>query len=133
VQSSLFDPTRAPQGKHTAWAYCHVPNGSTADMTDAMEAQVERFAPGFRAHILARHAFSPAALERYNPNLVGGDIVGGAMTLDQLFLRPTWRLYGTPLSGVYLCSSSTPPGGAVHGMCGFNAVERARRDGHVTQ
>jgi phytoene dehydrogenase-like protein len=133
VQSSLFDPTRAPEGKHTAWAYCHVPNGSTTDMIDAMEAQVERFAPGFRARILARHAFSPAALERYNPNLVGGDIVGGAMTLDQLFLRPTWRLYGTPLSGVYLCSSSTPPGGAVHGMCGFNAVERARRDGHVPQ
>ncbi|HLI83479.1 MAG TPA: NAD(P)/FAD-dependent oxidoreductase [Bryobacteraceae bacterium] len=131
AQSSLFDPTRAPQGKHTAWAYAHVPNGSTADVTDAIEAQVERFAPGFRARILARHAFSPAALERYNPNLVGGDIVGGTMALNQLFLRPTWRLYGTPLAGVYFCSSSTPPGGAVHGMCGFNAVERARRDGLV--
>jgi phytoene dehydrogenase-like protein len=131
VQSSLFDSARAPQGKHTAWAYCHVPNGSTIDMTEAIESQIERFAPGFRARVLARHAFSPAALERYNANLVGGDIVGGAMTLGQLFLRPTRRLYGTPLAGVYLCSSSTPPGGAVHGMCGFHAVERARRDGRV--
>jgi phytoene dehydrogenase-like protein len=130
VQSSLFDATRAPEGKHTAWAYCHVPNGSAADMTEAIENQVERFAPGFRACILARHAFGPAALERYNANLIGGDIVGGAMTpLRQLFLRPTWRLYSTPLKGIYLCSSSTPPGGAVHGMCGYNAVERARRDG----
>lgn len=125
VQPSLFDPTRAPAGKHTAWAYCHVPNGSTADMTEAIEAQVERFAPGFRGRILARHVFSPAALERYNANLVGGDIVGGAMDLRQTFLRPNRHWYRTPIEGGYLCSSSTPPGGAVHGMCGYNAVKAA--------
>jgi phytoene dehydrogenase-like protein len=131
VQPSLFDASRAPQGKHTAWAYCHVPNGSSMDMTDSIEAQVERFAPGFRSLILARHVLTPAALEQRNTNLVGGDITGGAMTLDQLFLRPSWRLYGTPLAGVYLCSASTPPGAAVHGMCGYYAVERARKDGRV--
>lgn len=125
VQPSLFDPSRAPADKHTAWAYCHVPNGSTADMTDAIEAQVERFAPGFGARILARHAFTPATLERYNENLVGGDIVGGAMDLRQAFLRPNRHWYRTPIDGVYLCSSSTPPGGAVHGMCGYNAVQTA--------
>jgi len=129
TQPSLFDPSRAPQGKHTAWAYCHVPHGSAADLTDAIESQVERFAPGFRAHILARHAFAPAALEAYNANLIGGDIGGGALDLRQVLLRPTWRLYGTGLAGVYLCSSSTPPGGGVHGMCGYHAVERARKDG----
>lgn len=127
AQPSLFDSSRAPQAQHTAWAYCHVPNGSTVDMTDAIEAQVERFAPGFRGHILARHVFTPAALERYNPNLVGGDIGGGSVELSQFFLRPTrWR-YRTPLPNVYLCSSSTPPGGGVHGMCGYYAAASARR------
>ena len=121
VQPSLFDTTRAPQGKHTAWAYCHVPHGSPADYSDAIEEQVERFAPGFRRLILARSVLSPAALERHNGNLVGGDISGGAMDLRQFFLRPTGRLYRTPIRGVYLCSSSTPPGGGVHGMCGYNA------------
>jgi len=125
VQPSLFDATRAPAGRHTAWAYCHVPNGSTLDMTDAIEQQVERFAPGFRERILARHVFTPAALEAYNPNLVGGDITGGAMTLGQMVFRPTARLHATPLKNVYLCSSSTPPGGAVHGMCGYLAVQAA--------
>jgi phytoene dehydrogenase-like protein len=129
AQPSLFDASRAPQGKHTAWAYCHVPNGSTSDMTDAIESQVERFAPGFRSHILARHIFTPSVLESYNANLVGGAIGGGALDLRQFLLRPTWRLYGTGLAGVYLCSSSTPPGGGVHGMCGYHAVERARKDG----
>ncbi len=131
VQPSLFDPSRAPRGKHTAWAYCHVPNGSRVDMTEAIESQVERFAPGFRSLILVRHVLTPEALEQRNPNLVGGDVSGGAMSLDQMFLRPTWRLYGTPLAGVYMCSSSTPPGGGVHGMCGYNAVEQARGDGRV--
>jgi phytoene dehydrogenase-like protein len=125
AQPTLFDPTRAPASRHIAWAYCHVPNGSTADMTDAIEAQVERFAPGFRARILARHALAPAALERLNPNLVGGDVNGGAADLGQLFLRPTWKLYGTPIEGIYLCSASTPPGGGVHGMCGYHAVKWA--------
>jgi phytoene dehydrogenase-like protein len=127
TQPSLFDSSRAPAGKHTAWAYCHVPNGSAADMTDAIENQVERFAPGFRASILARHAMDPAALERWNPNLVGGDIGGGAMSLRQILFRPTWRQYRTPLAGVYLCSSSTPPGGGVHGMCGYWAAQLAVR------
>jgi phytoene dehydrogenase-like protein len=127
AQPSLFDPSRAPQGKHTAWAYCHVPNGSTTDCADAIESQIERFAPGFRSHILARHVFSPAALEQYNPNLVGGDIGGGSMHLGQFFLRPNRWLYRTPLPNVFLCSSSTPPGGAVHGMCGYHAVVSARK------
>ena len=125
VQPSLFDPSRAPWGKHTAWAYCHVPNGSTLDMTDAMEQQVERFAPGFRDRILARHVFTPASLERYNANLVGGDIGGGSADVVQFFLRPNRHLYRTPLSNVFLCSSSTPPGGAVHGLCGYYAVRAA--------
>ena len=129
AQPSLFDPTRAPKGKHTAWAYCHVPNGSNKDMTEAIESQVERFAPGFRDLILARHVFSPHDLELYNPNLVGGDIGGGAADLRQFLLRPTRRHYRTPLRGVYLCSASTPPGGGVHGMCGYHAVARARKDG----
>ena len=127
AQPSLFDGSRAPQGKHTGWAYCHVPNGSSLDMTDAIESQVERFAPGFRSHILARHTFTPAQLERYNPNLVGGDIGGGSVDLRQMFLRPTRQQYRTPLTNVYLCSSSTPPGGGVHGMCGYHAVKSARR------
>jgi phytoene dehydrogenase-like protein len=125
AQPSLFDHTRAPASKHTAWAYCHVPNGGTGDMTDAIESQIERFAPGFRARILARHVLTPAALELLNPNLVGGDITGGAMDLRQCLLRPTRLLYGTPIPRVWLCSSSTPPGGGVHGMCGFWAVRRA--------
>jgi phytoene dehydrogenase-like protein len=127
VQPSLFDASRAPAGRHTAWAYCHVPHASTADMTEPIESQVERFAPGFRARILARHTFSPARLERHNANLVGGDITGGAQDLRQFVLRPTRLFYRTPLEGVYLCSSSTPPGGAVHGMCGFHAAEIALR------
>jgi phytoene dehydrogenase-like protein len=129
VQHTLFDPTRAPQGKHTAWAYCHVPNASPVDMTDAIEAQVERFAPGFRRRILARHVFSPAAMERHNPNLVGGDFSGGALDVRQFFVRPTRRLYRTPLPGVYFCGSSTPPGGGVHGMCGFHAASRFLKGG----
>jgi phytoene dehydrogenase-like protein len=129
AQQSLFDPTRAPAGRHTAWAYCHVPNGSTVDMTERIEAQVERFAPGFRERILARSAFGPADIERYNANYVGGDINAGAATLSQLFTRPVARIspYTTPLPGVFLCSSSTPPGGGVHGMCGFHAARTALR------
>ena len=127
AQPSLFDPSRAPAGKHTAWAYCHVPNGAEADMTGAVEDQIERFAPGFHTRILARHVFTPAALERHNPNLVGGDIAGGAAGLRQTFLRPTPSLYRTPLKGVYICSASTPPGGGVHGMCGYWAVRAALR------
>jgi phytoene dehydrogenase-like protein len=131
TQPSLFDSTRAPAGKHTGWAYCHVPNGSTVDMTEAIEAQVERFAPGFRDRILARHVMSPAELERGNPNLVGGDFNGGALDGLQFFLRPTLRLYRTPLAGVFFCSSSTPPGAGVHGMCGYNAAKVALRAADV--
>jgi phytoene dehydrogenase-like protein len=133
VQTSLFDPTRAPEGKHTAWAYCHVPNGSSEDMTERIEAQVERFAPGFRERILARHAMGPAELEAHNRNLVGGDLNGGSMDLGQLLFRPARRLvpYRTPLKGVYLCSASTPPGGGVHGMCGYSAARVALRDLHL--
>ncbi len=128
AQPSLFDASRAPAGKHTAWAYCHVPNSSALDMTGRIEAQVERFAPGFRDTILARHTFTPAELENHNANLIGGDITGGAHDLRQLIFRPTRMLYRTPLGGVYLCSSSTPPGGGVHGMCGFHAARAALRD-----
>jgi phytoene dehydrogenase-like protein len=130
AQTSLFDPTRAPAGKHTAWAYCHLPNGSALDMTDRIEAQVERFAPGFRERVLARHALGPGGLEQHNRNLIGGDLNGGAMDLGQLVFRPVRRLvpYRTPLRGVYLCSSSTPPGGGVHGMCGYSAARVALRD-----
>ncbi len=127
TQLSLFDAARAPAGKHTAWAYCHVPNGSAAEMTDAIEDQVERFAPGFRDRIMARSVRNPAALERENPNLVGGDFSGGAVGWRQFFLRPTWRLYRTPLDGVYFCGASTPPGGGVHGMCGYHAARAALR------
>jgi phytoene dehydrogenase-like protein len=127
-QHSLFDDTRAPRGKHTAWAYCHVPNGSTWDMTDAIEDQVERFAPGFRSRVLARSVRTPADLEAYNPNLIGGDFNGGSLSIGQFFLRPTRRLYRTPLKGLYFCSSSTPPGGGVHGMCGYHAARAALRD-----
>ena len=125
AQPSLFDDSRAPAGKHTAWAYCHVPNGYQGDMTDLIEAQVERFAPGFREVILARHAVGPAELERDNPNLVGGDISGGAQSLRQLFARPALRLdpYRIPGENMYICSSSTPPGAGVHGMCGLHAAQ----------
>jgi phytoene dehydrogenase-like protein len=125
AQPSLFDPSRAPEGKHTAWAYCHVPNGSTVDMQQAIEKQIERFAPGFRDCILGRRIFSPVALETMDANLVGGDISGGAMDLRQFFLRPTWRHYATSAKDIFLCSSSTPPGGGVHGMCGYHAAKLA--------
>ncbi|MBV8782297.1 MAG: NAD(P)/FAD-dependent oxidoreductase [Phycisphaerae bacterium] len=127
VQPSLFDSTRAPAGKHTAWAYCHVPHGSVADRTEAIERQVERFAPRFRQTILARHTMNTTALEGYNPNLVGGDVTGGAQILSQIFTRPVASLvpYGTAMKGVYLCSASTPPGGGVHGMCGYHAARAA--------
>jgi phytoene dehydrogenase-like protein len=127
AQPSLFDPTRAPEGKQTGWAYCHVPAGSTEDMTARIEAQVERFAPGFRDRILARSAWSTADFERYNPNYPGGDLTGGVADLRQLFFRPVARAvpYATPARGLYLCSSSTPPGAGVHGLCGFFAARAA--------
>jgi phytoene dehydrogenase-like protein len=125
VQPSLFDASRAPAGKHTAWAYCHVPNGSAVDMLPGIERQIERFAPGFRDCVLARRFFSPSDLERKDANLVGGDIGGGALDARQFLFRPTWRHYGTSDPAIYLCSSSTPPGGGVHGMCGFYAAQAA--------
>ncbi|HET6261730.1 MAG TPA: NAD(P)/FAD-dependent oxidoreductase [Chloroflexia bacterium] len=127
AQQSLFDLTRAPQGKHTVWAYCHVPNGSKVDMAERIEAQIERFAPGFRDRILARSVMSPTQMEQYNPNYIGGDINGGVQDLLQLFTRPAPRLspYTTPARGIYICSSSTPPGGGVHGMCGYFAAQAA--------
>ena len=128
AQPTLFDPTRAPAGKHIAWGYCHVPNGSSVDMTGAIERQVERFAPGFRDCILARSKLSTRDLERRNPNLVGGDINGGVQDLWQLVTRPTRTMYRTPADGVYLCSSSTPPGGGVHGMCGYHAARAVLAD-----
>ncbi|HEY5328927.1 MAG TPA: NAD(P)/FAD-dependent oxidoreductase [Acidobacteriaceae bacterium] len=128
VQPSLFDPTRAPSGRHTAWAYCHTPNGSTADLTQTIEAQVSRFAPGFRDCILARHTLGPRRLEAWNPNLVGGDVSGGEMTITQLLTRPTAHLYRTSNPRLYLCSASTPPGGGVHGMCGHLAALAALAD-----
>ncbi len=127
AQPSLFDNSRAPAGKHTAWAYCHVPNSSRENMTTCIEAQIERFAPGFGQTILARHTMSPAQLEAQNANLVGGDIGGGAVNLGQLFMRPTASLYRTPDPRLFLCSSSTPPGGGVHGMCGLYAAKAALR------
>ncbi len=132
AQPSLFDDTRAPAGKHTAWAYCHVPAGSTVDMTGAIEAQVERFAPGFGDLVLGRHTMGPAAMEAHDANYVGGDINGGVADLRQFFGRPRFSLHpwATPVRGVYLCSSSTPPGGGVHGMCGWHAARVAlRREG----
>lgn len=125
AQHTLFDATRAPAGMHTAWAYCHVPNGSTVDMTEIIENQIERFAPGFKDCILAKAAKSPAALERWNANYVGGDINGGAGTVSQLFTRPVVKFdpYAIPSQGLYICSSSTPPGGGVHGMCGYHAAK----------
>ena len=127
-QPTLFDPTRAPEGKHIAWAYCHVPNSSREDVLERVEKQIERFASGFRDCVLARHISTPADLESQDANLVGGDIMGGAPTPMQLAFRPTGRLYRTSSPKVYLCSASTPPGGGVHGMCGYNAAKRALRD-----
>jgi phytoene dehydrogenase-like protein len=130
AQQSLFDPSRAPQGKHTAWAYCHVPNGSTIDRTNAIEQQVERFAPGFRDRILAKHVMNTSQLETYNSNYIGGDINGGVIDAGQLFTRPAlrWSPYRTSAKGLYICSSSTPPGGGVHGMCGYHAAKRVLKD-----
>jgi phytoene dehydrogenase-like protein len=125
AQPSRFDGTRAPEGKHTAWAYCHVPNGSKVDMVEKLELQIERFAPGFRDCVLSRRIFSTAALEEMDANLVGGDIGGGAMDIGQFLFRPTWRHYRTSIRNVYMCSSSTPPGGGVHGMCGYHAAREA--------
>jgi phytoene dehydrogenase-like protein len=131
AQHSLFDPTRAPEGRHTLWAYTHVPNGSTATAATAaaIDAQLERFAPGFGDVVLERSVLGTAELEARNPNYVGGDINGGSAALRQLFARPVASPvpYRTPLDGVYLCSSSTPPGGGVHGMCGWNAARAALR------
>jgi phytoene dehydrogenase-like protein len=125
AQPSLFDSSRAPAGKHTAWAYCHVPNGSKVNMLERLEAQIERFAPGFRDCILARRVFSPADLEGMDANLVGGDVGGGLMDIRQFVFRPTWRHYATSAPKVYICSASTPPGGSVHGMCGYHAAKMA--------
>ncbi|HTN53945.1 MAG TPA: FAD-dependent oxidoreductase, partial [Anaeromyxobacter sp.] len=130
AQHTLFDPSRAPPGRHTAWAYAHVPTGFAGDATREIEAQIERFAPGFRERILARAVRGPIELERENPNLVGGDVGGGANRLGQLLFRPAparvpWR---TPARGLYLCSASTAPGGGVHGMCGLHAARTALRD-----
>jgi phytoene dehydrogenase-like protein len=129
AQQCLFDPTRAPEGKHTLWAYCHVPHASTFDMSGRIEAQIERFAPGFKDCILAKSAMDCTDLERTNTNLVGGDITGGVMDLRQLLARPGLRItpYSTPAKGLYLCSSSMPPGGGVHGMCGYYAARAALR------
>ncbi len=124
-QPSLFDPSRAPAGKHTAWAYCHVPNGSTEDATEAIENQIERYAPGFRDTVLARNSRNAPAMQAWDRNLVGGDVSGGAMTLAQMLRRPKLPPYSTPMPGVFLCSSSTPPGGGVHGMCGALAAKAA--------
>lgn len=130
AQQSLFDTGRAPEGKQVLWGYCHVPHGSTADRTAVIEAQIERFAPGFRDLIIDRHTFNTSQLEAYNPNYIGGDINGGILDLWQLFTRPALRVspYRTSAKGLYLCSASTPPGGGVHGMCGFHAAKRALKD-----
>jgi phytoene dehydrogenase-like protein len=128
VQPSLFDRARAPEGKHTLWGYCHVPNGSTFNMTERIEKQIERFAPGFRDLVVQRSIMSPRELEKRNANLVGGDINGGAPTLSQLFFRPTVKMYATSVKGLYICSASTPPGGGVHGMCGHFAARQALKE-----
>jgi phytoene dehydrogenase-like protein len=132
VQHSAFDPSRAPTGQHTLWAYCHVPNGSTVDMTDAIEKQIERFAPGFRDRVLARHSFTTLQMQAHNANYVGGDINGGSSDLRQFVSRPRWspRPWATSMKGLYLCSSSTPPGGGVHGMGGRSAAQLALRRTH---
>lgn len=128
AQQSLFDQTRAPEGKHTAWGYCHVPNGSTIDMTEVIEAQIERFAPGFCDCILKRSTMTSKEFEQYNPNYIGGDINGGVQDIYQFLARPTINTYSTPDKNIYICSSSTPPGGGVHGMCGFHAAKRALKE-----
>jgi phytoene dehydrogenase-like protein len=130
AQPGVVDPTRAPEGRHTLWGYCHVPQGSSTDMTEAIEAQIERFAPGFKKLILARSTMTAVDMEAYNPNYIGGDINGGLANLRQTFMRPTvrWNPYRTALKGVYLCSASTPPGGGVHGMCGLGAARAALGD-----
>jgi phytoene dehydrogenase-like protein len=130
AQQSLFDAGRAPEGKQTLWGYCHVPNGSTLDRTVAIENQVERFAPGFKDRIIARHTFNTAQMESYNPNYIGGDINGGILDIWQLYTRPALKLspYNTSAKGLYICSASTPPGGGVHGMCGYNAAKKALKD-----
>ena len=130
AQHSPFDDTRAPEGKHTAWAYCHVPNGSTIDFTEAIENQIERAAPGFKETIIARSKLNATELQQFDPNLVGGDINGGKQDITQLFTRPVAKIdpYSTPDPRVYICSSSTPPGGGVHGMCGFHAATSAMED-----
>jgi phytoene dehydrogenase-like protein len=130
AQQSLFDPNRAPEGMHTAWGYCHVPNGSDHDMTERIESQIERFAPGFKDRVVARASYNSREIEEYNPNYVGGDINGGLQILRQQFTRPTPSLvpYKLPGEGLYICSSSTPPGGGVHGMCGYFAAKAAMRE-----
>jgi len=130
AQQSLFDACRAPEGKQTLWGYCHVPNGSILDRTEAIENQVERFAPGFKDRIIARHTFNTAQIESYNPNYIGGDINGGILDIWQLYTRPALKLspYNTSAKGLYICSASTPPGGGVHGMCGYNAGKKALKD-----
>jgi phytoene dehydrogenase-like protein len=125
VQPTLFDPSRAPRGRHTAWAYCHVPHGSGVDVLPRLEQQIERFAPGFRDRVLARSVMPPSEIERRNANLVGGDIAAGVTDLRQFFSRPTWRTYSTPAQGLYICSAATPPGAGVHGLCGYFAARRA--------
>lgn len=125
AQPSLFDSTRAPAGKHTAWAYCHVPHGCKVNVLVKLEDQIERFAPGFRECILARRVFSPADLESMDANLIGGDIGGGVMDVGEILFRPTWRHYATSARDIYICSASTPPGGGVHGMCGYHAAKMA--------
>ena len=132
VQPTLFDASRAPAGKHIAWAYCHVPNGSTVDMLGSMEDQIERFAPGFRDVVLARRVSTPKDLECMNPNLVGGSISGGTMDIRQSLFRPTWRRYATSAPDIFICSSSTPPGGGVHGMCGYHAAKTALRSSSIS-
>lgn len=127
AQTSLFDDLRAPLGQHTAWGYCHVPNGSQEPMLETIERQIERFAPGFRDCVLARKVWDSRDMEMWNANLVGGDISGGALTTKQLFFRPTWNTYNTPVANLFLCSASTPPGAGVHGMCGYHAASRALR------
>jgi phytoene dehydrogenase-like protein len=124
-QPTLFDPSRAPQGMHVAWAYCHIPNGSTVNMLERLENQIERFAPGFRDIVLDRRTFSPKDLEGMDANLIGGDIAGGALDFRQFLFRPTWRQYATSAQNIYICSASTPPGGGVHGMCGYHAAKTA--------
>ena len=135
AQPTVIDNTRAPHGKHIAWAYCHVPNGSLENMTAVIENQVERFAPGFKDTILAKHTMNTMEMEAYNPNYIGGDINGGVIDIGQLFTRPVlrWSPYKTSAKGLYICSSSTPPGGGVHGMCGYNAAKEVLKDLKVAQ